>query len=120
MARKSEDLRLTIPTDIWNNSKLGKCDSSSLGFFITDDSRVAIMNLDVGKDNNYDYIGKCYIEGTKHRFHIPKNVDTYLGEGDEYYFSVYLLSDRIYLYKLDRSICQARQLLQIKKLLASL
>lgn len=119
MANKKSQKRLTIPKDIWDISKFDDYNTSNFGFFITDDSRIVIMCPEVGNECGYEYIGLCHLDHC-HRFFLPKNVDIYLGEGDDYYFSTYVLTDRIYFYKLNISICQKRQNLQLQKLLASL
>ncbi len=119
MARKSSQGRLTIPKDIWDIVDFAHYDTPSFGFFITEDSRVAIMHVSLGTELKYEYLGKCNFDD-KHRFFVPSNVDIYLGDGNIYYFTTHLVKSCIYLYKLDNSILQKRQNLQINKLLSTL
>ena len=98
MAKKSAQARLTIPKDIWDTSKFDDYDKKSFGFFISNDSRVVISNDLVGKNLNYEFLGRCSFD-EKHRFFVPKNVDVYLGFGDIYYFTSSLKSSIIYFYK---------------------
>lgn len=119
MARKNSQARLTIPKDIWDVVGFDDYTKPNFGFFITDDSRIAIMHVDLGTSFEYEFLGKCNFD-CKHRFFIPKNVDTYLGDGNVYYFTTSLCQSSIYIYKLDVSVLQKRQNLQLQKLLASL
>lgn len=119
MARKSSQARLTIPKDIWDIVKFDNYNEPCFGFFITQDSRVVIADIHLGTECQYEYLGKCYFD-EKHRFFVPKNVDAYLGEGNDYYFSTYLNQSSIYVYKFNISMYQKRQDAQLQKLLASL
>lgn len=121
MATKRTQSRIVVPKDIWDSVKFDDFEEKDFGFFITDDSRVIITHMSVAeKIHEYEFIGKCNFE-TKHRFVIPKNVDDYLGsDGRKYYFSASLSKRIIYIYKLDSSILQKRQSLQLQALLASL
>ena len=119
MARKTSQARLTAPKDIWDIVGFNNYDRNQFGFFISDDSRVLIMDISLGRKFKYEFLGKCNFD-EKHRFFVPKNVDTYLGEGSTYYFTTSICQSSIYLYKLDVSLLQKRQNLQLQKLLASL
>lgn len=119
MAEKTSQARLTIPKDIWDVVGFGKYEKPNFGFFITDDSRVLIMDVNLGVEFEYEFLGKCNFDD-KHRFFIPKNVDTYLGKGAIYYFSTSICQSSIYIYKLDINMLQKRQDLQLRKLMASL
>ncbi len=119
MARKSSQARLTIPKDIWDLVSFDKEPKACFGFFITEDSRIIIAELDYGRKYNYEFLGNCHFD-EKHRFFLPKNVDDYLGEGNLYYFSTYLIYPTVYIYKLTSSMCQNRQDAQLQKLLANL
>lgn len=119
MAKKSSQGRLLIPKDIWDICNLDNLASSDFGFFITKDSRVIITSISLGKKNKYEFLGLCNFDN-KHRFYIPKNVDVYLGNGSDYYFSSYLDSKKIYIYKIDINLLQKRQDMQIQLLLSML
>ena len=119
MAQKGSQARLTLPKDIWDVVKFDDYENPRFGFFITDDSRVVISEMESGINSNYEFIGICTFDD-KHRFFIPKNVDTYLGAGKTYYFSASIPCSNVYFYKLDLSISQKRQNLQISKLLSDL
>ncbi len=98
MAKKSTQARLTIPKDIWDISNFDDYDRNSFGFFISNDSRVVIANILVGKNLNYEFLGSCSFDA-KHRFFVPKNVDVYFGSGDIYYFTSSLKNSIVYFYK---------------------
>lgn len=117
MAKKDTTGRLTIPKDIWETSNL--CNGQSYGFYIIDDSRVIITDTMIGESFEYQFLGKCVFDN-KHRFVVPKNVDTYLGMGDTYYFSTSSHQSSIFIYKLDLSSMPAHQSAQISKLLSSI
>lgn len=119
MARKQSQARLTIPKDIWDIVDFGDYNEPNFGFFITNDSRVVITDISLGTDFDYEFIGKCTFD-ERHRFFVPKNVDTYLGEGDIYYFTTSIHQSVVYFYKLDLNLLQKRQKAQLEKLISSL
>lgn len=98
MAKKSSQARLIIPKDIWDISNFDDYDRKSFSFFISNDSRVVIADISIGKNLNYEFLGKCTFD-EKHRFFVPKNVDSYLGSGNIYYFTSSLENSIIYFYK---------------------
>ena len=119
MAKRDGNGRLRIPKDIWDSVQFNDYHNQTFGFFLTEDSRVVIMHIDVGSNFDYEFLGKCTFD-EKYRFYLPRNVDTYLGNGDIYYFTTYLSKSCIYVYKLDQSVVQKRQNLQLQTLLAIL
>ena len=119
MPRKDRQKRLTLPLDMWQSAKFDDYVDKRFGFFITDDSRVIIMNIDEGHNKEFEFLGKCSFD-CKHRCSIPENVDAYLGEGDIYYFTTHIYTYGVYIYKINHEICQKRQNLQLQALLATL
>ena len=56
---------------------------------------------------NYQFLGNCNFSD-KHRFYIPKNVDNYLGKGDNYCFTSYLTSSFIYIFKVNDELIKTQ------------
>ena len=120
MPKKTSQKRLTIPKDIWDIVDFDGFDRrKDFGFFITDDKRVVISTVELAVECKFQYIGRCSLDD-KHRFFIPSNVDTYLGNGDIYYFSTYISQHFIYLYKITPEILKNHQESNVSKLLAVL
>ena len=119
MAKKSSQRRLTVPQDIWDIVNFDMYNRKEFGFFITEDKRVVIMPINSGIKKALQFIGKCPFD-EKHRFFIPANVDTYLGDGEDYYFSTYITPHCIYLYRLTKEIIKLNQEKNTAKLLKTL
>ena len=119
MPRKDKQKRLTMPLDIWQSAKFDDFERCDFGFFISNDSRIIITNVENGRNENFEFLGKCGFD-CKHRCFIPENVDAYLGEGDIYYFTTHTFNYGVYIYKIDREITRKRQELQLQALLAIL
>ena len=98
MINKKSQGRLLIPRDIWDVTNFDSLKDPSFGFFLTEDLRVVITTIDVGELKKYQYLGHCKFDD-KHRFFISHNVDTYLGDGNRYYFSIFLNTNLIYINK---------------------
>ena len=123
MAKKSSQKRLTIPFDLWEFAKFYQFDLHDFAFFVLNDSRVIIMPVTSNQASKLECIGKCTFD-YKHRFFIPKNVDVFLGEGNEYYFSTELslpeACSHIFLYKIDKVAQAEMQNYHYNKFLESL
>lgn len=120
MAKKDAQKRLTIPFDLWELAKFFEFDRHNFGIFILEDSRIIITTIDFGEKNRLACLGKITFD-EKHRFLLPKNVDTYLGEGDNYYFTVELLESpnnrTIFLNKINKDLQKLKQDYHARKLL---
>lgn len=119
MAIKSTQKRLTVPKDIWDISNFDDYAKNTFGFFISNDSRVIIADISVGKNLNYEFLGKCTFD-EKHRFFVPKNVDFYLGTGNIYYFTSFLENSIIYFYKTSNDALSKLQNYHLNLLINSL
>ena len=96
MARKDNQGRLVIPSDVWNSVDFSSYTDNN--FFITDKSKTVITHMSLGTEYWYEFIGKCTPDSNKHRFIIPKNVDIHLGSSDVYYFSASTSQSVIFIY----------------------
>lgn len=107
MAKKASQNRLLIPIDLWKEANFDNYPPESFGFFIKDNSVVIICNKELAQKFNYQFLGNCNFSD-KHRFYIPKNVDNYLGKGDNYCFTSYLTSSFIYIFKVNDELIKTQ------------
>lgn len=98
MAKRDKQSRLLIPCDIWETVGFSEYTVQNFAFFITNNSRVAIADVNLGKKLGYEFIGSCIID-KKHRFIVSENVEACLGDGNTYYFSTSATQSLIYLMK---------------------
>lgn len=92
MAKKDCTGRLFFEKDFFKASGLETY--QDLVFALTSTKSVVIISrfnfdcLNKNEEENLEFLGNCEIDNNYYAFRIPANVDTAIGKGDEYYFSV--------------------------------
>ena len=92
MAKKDCTGRLCFEKDFFKASGLEAY--QDLVFALTSTKSVVIISrfnfdcLNKNEGENLEFLGNCEIENNYYSFRIPENVDTAIGKGNEYYFSV--------------------------------
>lgn len=106
MAKKDIDGRLQIPTELIQKCRFFKelhFKGTKLVFFINEKGEVGIAHPYVRDEvpnliDGLKYLGDCNFNRENNSINIPKNVDTALGEGNEYYFAIDHNKADYYLY----------------------
>ena len=127
MAKKDENGRLTIPKEFVDLLSLyGRDDRKKSCFFLDTSGNVGIaLNLianptinDLAKvlPKGSRYLGRCNYDKSNFSFLLPENVETALGEGEDYFFGSSTdaeCANFLYIYKKDLKKKQRRYVVQV-------
>lgn len=106
MAKKDVEGRVVIPQDIVKKCSFLKKEPSSKKdgfiFFIDNHDKVGIAYIDQKSHlpGDFKFLGTCNYDKKTRTVIIPENVDTALGDGEDYYFATSITGkEYLYVYK---------------------